>query len=199
MKNRFILASGSQIRRKLLENAGLNILVSPSDVDEQQMIRDSVHSSLSHEDTALRLAEAKALAQDGVAQENLIIGCDQVLSFEGRILSKPNNKENAREQLRSMKGKTHRLLSAIVVRENRRIVWSHIGLACLEMRALSDAYIHDYTERNWANIKYSVGGYKLEEEGARLFAHIQGDYFTILGLPLLELLGYLIERGELDL
>lgn len=198
MQNSIILASGSETRRKLLENAGLHLTVLPSDIDESSIIEDLLKAAKSHSEIAIALAKRKALLQSHKNTGALVIGCDQILSFDGKIFSKPSDQQNAAEHLSTMSGKSHELLSAVIVCQNNTTLWHHVGSARLKMRTLSDAYISSYVARNWQSIRHSVGAYKLEEEGARLFECVKGDYFTILGLPLLELLGYLIERGELQ-
>jgi septum formation protein len=127
-----------------------------------------------------------------------VIGCDQVVSFKGGILSKPTTIEEARTQLTALRGETHQLLSAAVIYEDLNPVWRHVGVARLTMRNFSDEYLDDYLSRNWDSIRWSVGGYKIEEEGIRLFRMVMGDTFTIQGLPLLELLSYLTLRGTLQ-
>ena len=124
----------------------------------------------------------------------LVLGCDQVLDFSGRAWGKPETIDAARTQLRTLRGKTHRLHSAIVLCDAGQPVWRHIGEARLTMRDFSDSFLDDYLARNWESIRSAVGCYKLEEEGVRLFSAIEGDYFTILGLPLVPLLGYLAQR-----
>ncbi|CAG0912148.1 unnamed protein product, partial [Cyprideis torosa] len=124
-------------------------------------------------------------------------GCDQVLEQGGVLFSKPTSAEEAAEQLTRLRGQTHCLLSAAVLYENAQPVWRHVGTARLTMRAFSDTYRDDYVARNWPGIGNTVGAYKLEEEGVRLFANISGDHFTILGLPLIELLNYLSVRGAI--
>jgi septum formation protein len=197
MPDRIILASTSQIRSKLLDGAGVSHDVVASRIDE-----DSVKKALEAEgapprDIADTLAEMKARKIAEKGQGGLVIGCDQVLSLKGKVLSKPKTIEDARGQLNALRGETHQLLSAAVIYEDLKSVWRHVGVARLSMRDFSDDYCDDYLARNWDSIRWSVGGYKIEEEGIRLFRMVQGDTFTIQGLPLLELLSYLTLRGTL--
>lgn len=197
MSRRLILASGSEIRRTLLRNAGVEIDVVPARVDEAALRDAMIEDGAPPRDIADALAEMKATKVGAKEPDALVLGCDQILSFEKSILSKPQTKQDALRQLRDMRGKSHQLLSAAVIVEEARPVWRHVGVVRLMMRDASDAYLEEYVDRNWDRIRHSVGAYKLEEEGVRLFTQIQGDYFTVLGLPLLELLGYLGLRGVL--
>lgn len=193
-----ILASGSDIRKTLLQNAGLDIEVFPARVDEDAMREAMISEGASPRDIADALAELKAAKQSAKHPGALVIGCDQVLSFDGSILSKPETQKQAMDQLKMMRGKKHELLSAAVIYEGGKPLWRHVGVVRMMMRDVSDAYIGSYVERNWDSIRHAVGAYKLEEEGVRLFSQIQGDYFHVLGLPLLEILSYLGQRGELE-
>ncbi len=198
MPHPLILASQSDIRQMLLRNAGVSFEAIPARVDEDALREAMVADNAKPRDIADALAEMKARKVAGKHPDALVLGADQVLSFEGAILSKPATAHEALEQLRMMRGKRHDLLSAAVIYEDAAPVWRHVGVVRLTMRDVSDSYLEAYVARNWDSIQHSVGAYKLEEEGVRLFAQIDGDYFTVLGLPLLELLSYLSLRGELD-
>lgn len=198
MALRLLLASGSDIRRRLLQNAGLIFEVAAATIDETALRARLLASNIGPQDIAIAVAEAKAEKSSAGAGEALVIGCDQVLSHDGELLGKPENREAARAQLRRLRGDTHQLVSAVVIVEDGVPVWRHASEAQMVMRDFSDAWLDAYLQRNWHSVRHSVGGYKLEEEGARLFSRIDGDYFTILGLPLIELLGWLGRRGAIE-
>ena len=197
MTDRIILASTSEIRSNLLRNAGVNHDIIPARIDEDSVKRALEAEGAPPRDIADTLAEMKARKVAEKGQGGLVIGCDQVLSFKGKVLSKPETRDDARNQMNTLRGETHQLLSAAVIYEELKPVWRHVGVARLSMRDFSDAYRDDYLDRNWDSIRWSVGAYKIEEEGIRLFRMVQGDTFTIQGLPLLELLSYLTLRGTL--
>ncbi len=197
MNTPITLASASETRAQMLRNAGVSFATQIARVDE-----DMIKASLLAEDAGTRdiadaLAEAKARKVSSKVS-GLVIGCDQVLDFQGDLLSKPKTEENALHQLQAMRGQRHMLLSAAVIYEDGKPVWRHVGQVRLLMRDASDEYLTDYVARNWDSIRHSVGAYKLEEEGVRLFTRIDGDYFNVLGMPLLELLAYLTLRGVLQ-
>lgn len=196
--SRIVLASGSEIRKALFAQAGVSIEVSIPRVDEVAIKESLLADGAPPRDIADALAEAKARRVSGKRPGDLVIGCDQVLAFGDRILSKPQTSDEAQAQLRMLSGQRHQLLSASVIYEGGKPVWRHIGQARLIMRDLSEAYVADYVARNWDSIRHSVGSYKLEEEGVRLFSRIEGSYFDILGLPFLEILNYLVLRGEIE-
>ncbi len=192
------LATGSEIRAHLLRQAGVAF-----DVDVPRMDEAAIKAALLAEeapprDIADALAEAKARKISMRHPGRLVLGCDQVLDFEGRLLSKPTSAAEALEQLKEMRGKRHMLLSAAVIYRDGQPIWRHVGQVRLLMRKSSDAYLADYVERNWDSIRHAVGAYKLEEEGVRLFASIDGNYFNVLGLPLMELISYLGLQGVID-
>jgi septum formation protein len=192
-----LLASGSEIRATLLRNAGLVIDARPARIDEEAIRAALDAEGATPRDVADALAEMKAKKLSDRHPAALVIGCDQVLDLDGQVLSKPGSVADARAQLASLRGRTHRLLSAVVVCHEGRPLWRHVGTARLTMREFSDDYLESYIARNWPDIGDSVGCYKLESEGVRLFSRIEGDYFSILGLPLIELLTWLAVRGDI--
>ncbi|WP_438981674.1 Maf family protein [Lentibacter sp.] len=197
MARQIVLASGSAIRGQMLSNAGIAFEAIVPRVDEE-MIKIALQAEkATPRDIADALAETKARKIGGKHPDKLVIGCDQVLDFDGQILSKPQTPEEAREQLKALRGKRHSLLSAVVVYHELEPLWRHVGQVRLYMRDISDSYLNEYVDRNWPSLQSSVGGYKLEEEGVRLFSRIEGDYFTILGLPLIEMTNYLTASGDL--
>lgn len=197
MSQAIILASGSDIRATLLRNAGVVFDVVVARIDEDSIKASLVADQATPRDIADTLAEMKAMRIAAKYPDALVIGCDQVLAHNRTILSKPETPEHAVAQLQSLRGETHQLLSAAVIYAGGKPQWRHVGQTRLFMRDVSDAYLTDYIDRNWDSIRHAVGGYKLEEEGSRLFTRIEGDYFNVLGLPLLELLSYLTLRGTL--
>ena len=195
MSTHILLASGSEIRAQLLRQAGVNFLTEVARVDEGAIKAALLSEGAAPRDIADTLAETKARKVSGKHPGVMVLGCDQVLDFEGRLLSKPETPEEALRQLMDMRGKRHMLLSAAVIYRDGEPLWRHVGQVRMVMRQSSDAYLEDYVSRNWDSIRHAVGGYKLEEEGVRLFTMIDGSYFNVLGLPMLELLNYLGLQG----
>ena len=198
MPEPLVLASASKIRQTLLHNAGVPFTAQPVPVDEAQM-RDALQADgAPPRDIADALAEMKARKAASRFPQALALGCDQVLAIDGEVLGKPDTRAEAGAQLRRLRGNTHQLLSAAVIYADGAPVWRHVGVVRLTMRAFSDAFLDAYLDRNWPGLSETVGAYKLEEEGVRLFSQVNGDYFCVLGLPLLELVGYLGTRGVIE-
>jgi septum formation protein len=195
MASALILASASTIRADLLRAAGVVVTTRPARIDEAAIRQALAAESATPRDVADALAEMKARKIAEREPGACVIGCDQVLEHRGVIYAKPESPDAARTQLMALRGQTHRLLSAVVVYEGAEPVWRHVGEVRLTMRVFSDAFLDDYIARNWESIRDAVGAYKLEEEGVRLFSRVEGDYFSVLGLPLVALLGFLGDRG----
>lgn len=198
MARPILLASASAIRRQVLTEAGIEVTPLAARVDEEAIRQALLAEGASPHDVADALAESKARKIADKHPQDLVLGCDQVLDFDRKIISKAESLDEVRAQLLMLRGKTHRLLSAAVLYDQGRPIWRHVGTARLTMRDFSDGYLESYLARNWPDVSDSVGGYKLEREGSRLFASIDGDFFTILGLPLLPLMAYLGLRGFID-
>jgi len=193
-----VLASGSRIRAELLENAGLSIVVDPADIDERAVEEPLLKAGFSPEDLALVLAEAKANDVSERRPGDLVIGADQILAFDGQRHTKPENMEAARRQLLAFSGKTHELLSAVVISKDGEAIWRHVSTARLTMRKLSPPFVGHYLAQVGDVALSSVGAYQLEGPGVQLFEKIEGDYFTVLGLPLLPLLAELRNLNVLE-
>ena len=190
-----LLASASAIRLTLLQNAGLSVTAQPARIDEVAIRAALATESAKPRDVADALAELKARKLATRHPIALVLGCDQVLACNDQIFAKPASQDDARQQLQTLRNKTHHLHSAIVLYHEGKPIWRHISSAKLTMRPFSHAFLDDYLTRNWPQVQHSVGAYLLESEGIRLFSAIEGDYFGILGLPLLPLLNYLSLRG----
>ncbi|HEU5482978.1 MAG TPA: nucleoside triphosphate pyrophosphatase [Sphingomicrobium sp.] len=185
------LSSSSPIRRKMLEQAGLEFTVATVELDENRL-KESLSDPAQ---LATKLAQAKALAGGAGRASDWVVGSDSVVSLEGHIFSKPKNREEAAGHLRSFSGRTMTLTSAVALARSGEIDWSFCDTAELRVRRLSRQFIADYLDAEWPEVGYCVGVFRLEGRGVQLFDSIQGSYFTILGMPLLPLLGALRERG----
>jgi septum formation protein len=194
-----ILASTSKTRARLLEATGLAFLVEAPGLDEHAMRQAiSGEKPLDPHDVAEVLARAKTEAVSGLAQGAFVIGADQVLAFEDQILAKPNSVEEARKRLLDLNGKTHMLHTAVTVATNGNAVWAHTDVATLTMRKLTPEFIGHYLAAAGEAVLGSVGAYQIEALGIQLFEKIEGDFFSILGLPLLPLLDALRREGAIE-
>ncbi len=190
-----ILASGSRTRQTMLADAGVPFAVDVPRVDE-----DGIKAAMRAEgappgDVAEALAELKASRISPRYPGFLVVGCDQMLACDGRWFDKPADRAGAREQLLALRGRTHELISCAVVMRDGERLWHHIDRARLTMRPFTEAFLDEYLDRAGEAVLHSVGAYQLEGLGAQLFSRVQGDYFTILGMPLLPLLDFVRNHG----
>lgn len=189
-----ILASQSSTRKAMLDAAHVRYEAKAAMIDEQAIISALVASGAAPRDMADSLAEAKALKLSFAHPERLVLGSDQILAAQdGRIFGKPDDVEQAREQLIHLRGATHGLYSAGVISLNGEVIWRQVEIAKLSMRRFSDAFLDDYLAQYWEEIRHCAGCYRVEAEGAQLFTRISGSYHAILGMPLFPLLGILRE------
>ena len=192
-----VLASASTARADMLRAAGVDIEVDPARIDEDAVKAAMAAESAPPRDVADKLAELKAHRISLKSYGKLVLGADQVLVCRSLIYDKARDMAEARSQLQDLRGQTHQLLSAAVIMRDGEPIWRHVGKARLTMRPFSDAVLDDYLDRFGDLALGSVGCYHLEGLGAQLFSRVEGDYFTVLGLPLLEVLGFLRARGVL--
>jgi septum formation protein len=190
-----ILASASQSRATVLKSAGIEFDVIPARVDEDAVKDSMLATNQPHRVIADALAELKAVRVSAANPGVLVIGADQVLSFAGELVSKCATMDEARALLLRLRGRTHELYSAAVMAKDGAPVWRHVERARLTMYPVSDRFIEDYLARKGESLLSGVGCYRLEDDGAQLFSHVAGDYFAILGLPLIQLLSALREQG----
>jgi septum formation protein len=194
-----ILASASKTRARLLEAAGLAFSIELPGLDEATMrLALCGEQSLAPHDVAEVLARAKAEAVSDLAKDAYVVGAEQILAFGDEILSKPENMEAARRQLFDLKGKSHTLHTAVAVATGGETIWAQTESATLAMRELSPVFVGRYLAAVGDEVLRSVGAYQIEGIGIQLFEKIDGDYFSILGLPLLPLLGTLRREGVID-
>ena len=190
-----VLASRSAIRKKILMAAGIPVEVRPADIDERGL--EETHSAAAPGEIAARLAEAKAAAVERKTPGRLVLGADQILVLDGKRFAKPADRAAARAQLRALSGRSHELHSAIAFVQRQTVLFKHADVARLTMRTMSDRFLDLYLDATAAGgaATASVGAYQIEGLGSQLFERIEGDYFTILGLPLLPALNFLRRQG----
>lgn len=198
MVEKIVLASGSQFRKTILMNAGLDLEIVPAEIDERAVEAPLQDSGASPEDVALILAEAKALEVSERKPGAVVLGCDQTMSLGDEVFHKPADMEAARRHLLKLSGKTHHLNSAAVLARDGEVLWRHVDTASLTMRDLDPAFIGRHLARVGPKALLSVGAYQIEGEGIQLFEKIEGDYFTIVGVPLLATLAELRRLGAID-
>lgn len=189
-----VLASASAARRRMLEAAGLSFDIAAPRVDEEAAKASYRAAGLKPRDQADALAEIKALSVSR-ARPDFVIGADQMLAVDGEVLDKPKDEAEARRHLERLRGRTHELITAAVVAREGAVIWRFVDTPRLKMRAFSEAFLDDYMRRAGEGTLRSVGAYQLEGLGAQLFERVEGDYFSVLGLPLLPLLAFLREHG----
>jgi septum formation protein len=190
-----VLASGSAVRRTLLEAAGIPLTVHAADIDERRLEAEA--SSMPPAETATLLARAKASLVAKSFPGRLVLGADQILTLDGKRFAKPADRATARAQLRALAGRTHELHSAVALVEDAALLFQYADTARLTVRSFSDEFLDRYLDIAGVAVTASVGAYQLEGPGIQLFERIEGDYFTILGLPLLPTLDFLRRHGSL--
>lgn len=193
-KPALVLASKSAIRRQILDGAGIDYQVRAGQTDEDVIKQKFLASGAPLKNLPLILATAKAMDVPSEPDE-ILIGADQIMEMGGQLFDKPANMDEARERLLSMRGKEHRLIGSVVTVKNGKTLWQHNSITRLKVRTFSERFLDTYLELEGEEILYCVGGYKFEGRGAQLFEHVEGDFFSILGLSLLPLLAHLREIG----
>lgn len=191
-----ILASGSAIRKQILTAAGIDFSVKVLPVDEGAIKTAMLAEKSRMRDIADALAEAKSIKVSRTTP-GLVIGADQIMVMNDQLFDKPETLEAARQRLKLMRGKTHNLLGAVVICEEGRPVWRHLAKTTLTVREFSDGFLENYLESEGDLVLKSVGAYRFEGRGSQLFTHVEGDFFSILGLSLLPVLDYLRVRGAI--
>jgi septum formation protein len=195
---KIVLASGSPARIAILRNAGVEFTIKPANIDERAIEAPLAASGELPRKIAAALAEEKALATANSEPDALVIGGDQILLADGRRWNKPANLAEARDQLMTLSGRSHELFSSIAVVRAGAVTWRHGDMATMTMRQLTNNVVDSYLAEIGETALSSVGAYQIEGPGIKLFERIEGDYFTILGLPLLPLLAHLREVGAIE-
>ena len=193
-----VLASKSQIRSLLLKKVGIEFSTVDPAIDEKEVKLSYISNNYPTRDIADVLADMKARKISNKFPDSIVIGCDQILDFNSKILSKAKDQGELIHQLKQLQGNKHKLHSACVVYNAQKPEWRFIGSVSMTMRNLSDRYISKYVQDNWDDIKHSVGGYQIENSGISLFSKIDGDYFSVLGLPIIQLIDHLLNRGVIE-
>jgi septum formation protein len=192
-----ILASASTSRKRLLADAGITAEADPADIDESAIKQERRENGHSSTECAARLAEAKARAVAARHRDCLVLGADQMLDCNGEWFDKPRYVAEAREQLQKLRGRTHELVTAATIMRNDEQLWQAVERPRVTMRAFSDAFLDNYLESAGDRVLRTVGCYELERLGAQLMEKVEGDYFAILGLPLLPLMHFLRGAGAI--
>ena len=195
----FILASGSKTRAKMLKDAGVDFIIKTAAVDESSLKEALIADGASPRHIADALAEMKARAVSFMHPEALVLGADQILVKDGKIFSKASGRQEAEATLKELSGGEHRLVSAAVICQNGQAIWRSVDQVKLDVRPLSDDFIKGYLDTLGDDAYWSVGCYQLEGIGAQLFNRVDGDYFTVLGMPLLPVLDFLRRYNLLPL
>lgn len=196
---RIVLASGSKARAAVLAAAGVTFEVAVAGVDEAAMKAGLLAQGNGPREVADALAELKAVRVSRKQPGALVIGADQTLDLDGQLFDKAETMAEARDRLQHLRGKTHKLHSAVVVARDGEVIWREVPAARLTMRPFTDDFLDAFLARGGESLLGSVGCYRLEDDGVQLFSRINGDYFTILGLPLMGLLDLLRRYGALPL
>ena len=192
-----VLASRSNVRRAVLQAAAIPVEVVPADIDERTVAADAASggAALAPGDTAALLARAKAMAVAQAKPGRIVLGADQTLALGARQLHKPAGRSGAVEQLRMLRGQSHALHAGVAVACGEEVLFTHVAVATLTMRNFSEDFLARYLDAAGDDVLDSVGGYQLEGQGSHLFERVDGDYFTVLGLPLLPLLDFFRRQG----
>ena len=186
------LASKSETRARLLKRANIEFTSLEHGVDEDEV--KTLFSHLSPTNLVIKLAELKATQPTTENENDLVIGSDQVLDLEGKLFNKAKSKQEAQEQLKSLNGKTHKLITSTIIAQNKKIIWRHLDVSNLQMRSLNEGEIENYLNNLDDKILNFVGVYAIEQEGIKLFKKIEGDFFSIQGISLLPLINFLWEN-----
>jgi septum formation protein len=185
-----ILASASGIRLKILKDFGFNVKVVPASIDEDEIKNSLSNEKLTSFDISRALAETKAKKISGKFINDVVLGADQVLDFKGKIFNKPENMGSAIDLMQKLNGNSHSLFSSICLSKNNAVIWMHTEKVVLKMKKLSDKFIEDYLEKIGLEIIKQYGVYQIEGLGKELFEEIQGDEYSVMGMPIKQLINY---------